>query len=62
MTVIARLFRLRAHWRNMNGACVCCGIPSWSEPMPERVCFNCYWRWTFDGWRPWWLRYLEVKP
>lgn len=48
------LFRLRAHIRDRAGRCICCGVGG--SYIPDSVCWNCYWRWTFEDWRPWWLR------
>lgn len=59
---IVRVMRMQAHWRARRCACVCCGV---YEPgaygTAQAVCFSCYWKWTFEGWRPWWLK-LEAKP
>ena len=48
---IVAIMRLRARWRDARGACICCGVYG----AQRGVCFDCYYKWTFDGWRPWWL-------
>lgn len=61
-TWIVRVMRLHARWRARRGVCVCCGVfEPGTHGTAAAVCFACYWRWTFDGWRPWWLK-LEGGP
>ena len=53
--LVFHLMRWRARLWDAAGRCICCGVGG--SYIPDNVCFTCYYRWTFDGWRPWWLNY-----